>query len=293
MPDHNPTLEHYLAKVENGIDLWLPPATARPSSLHTAMRYSLEAGGKRLRPVLLLAMHDLFPSRGDPIPAAVAIECLHTYSLVHDDLPCMDDSDLRRGRPSCHRKFGETIAVLAGDALLTQAFRILATAYREQPEVGLELVRQLSIAADSEHLIGGQVEDTINEGRTLPEEDLEYIHLNKTAALLTCALSMGATLTLAPSSVRQEAELVGRNLGLAFQIVDDILDATATAETLGKTAGADAARSKNTWVSRHGLEVSRQTVSQLTEQAVQACLGWAPQGGFLVDLLRSMEHRVN
>ena len=170
-------------KVEDAIRRLLPPEDTRPSIVHQAMRYSMEAGGKRLRPMLILAAHDMFPSQIDPYPACVAIECLHTYSLIHDDLPCMDNSDLRRGKPTCHKKFDETMALLAGDALLTYAFELLAKHYQDTPRIAAGLVLDLSIAGGSQKMIGGQVEDVLGErdGKMTPDK-LEFIHHNKTGS---------------------------------------------------------------------------------------------------------------
>ena len=185
-------LADHVARVERGIDRLLPPADTPPARLHQAMRYSLQAGGKRLRPVLVLAAAELFDpaGRADPLPAAVAIECIHTYSLIHDDLPCMDNDDLRRGRPTCHKEFDEATALLAGDALLTQAFALLATAYPASP--GLDLVRELAVAAGSERLVGGQMSDLLAESdRKVTAAELEFIHLNKTAAMIEAALAVG------------------------------------------------------------------------------------------------------
>lgn len=174
-------------KVEAAIDKYLPAEDTRPSIVHKAMRYSMEAGGKRIRPMLLLAAHDMFPSEIDPLPACVAIECLHTYSLIHDDLPCMDNSDLRRGKPTCHKQFDETMALLAGDALLTYSFRLLADAYKAYPKVAAGLVLDLSDAGGSTKMIGGQVEDVLGErdGKMTPEK-LDFIHHNKNGGSHYC-----------------------------------------------------------------------------------------------------------
>lgn len=182
-------------KVEAAIDKYLPSADTRPSIVHQAMRYSMEAGGKRIRPMLLLAAHDMFPSEIDPMAACVAIECLHTYSLIHDDLPCMDNSDLRRGKPTCHKQFDEAMALLAGDALLTYSSWLLADAYKDYPKVAAGLVLDLADAGGSQKMIGGQVEDVLGErdGKMTPEK-LNYIHHNKTAALITAAVTMGVRL---------------------------------------------------------------------------------------------------
>lgn len=286
------TLKAYRDRIEAAIPKWIPPTRTKPAILHEAMAYMMEAGGKRLRPVLVLAAHDLFPGPADPMPAAVAIECLHTYSLIHDDLPCMDDSALRRGKPTCHVQFDEVTALLAGDALLTHAFYLLGEGYHTYPEKATALLRELGRAAGSRHLIGGQVEDTLNEGKDLTPEQLDFIHLNKTAALLSASLTMGLIIGEAPSGAPEQARLIGRNLGLTFQIVDDILDATSDDATLGKTAGADAAREKNTYVKIHGLEASRQHAAHLTKEALDLLRSWKAETQFLEELVASLEHRI-
>lgn len=287
------TIENYRLQVEAGIEKWTPSEQERPSLLHRAMRYSLEAGGKRIRPVLLLAGYNLGPSRFDPVPAAVAVECLHTYSLIHDDLPAMDDSDLRRGRPSCHVQFDQATAVLAGDALLTHAFWLLADAYSGQPELSVALLRELSWAGGSQRLIGGQMEDIIHEKMDCSAEDLDYIHLNKTAALISAALTMGALISELDGKNIELARRVGQNLGLAFQIIDDILDATGTTENLGKTAGQDSVNQKNTYVKLHGLVDSRKRAREVTSEAVQDCQQLDGDTRFLIALIEWLEHRIN
>src|SRR5262245_25221608 len=191
--DFSAELKRQVARVEQGIDRFVPTATTRPARLHTAMRYSLEAGGKRLRPVLLLASAELCGVKTDSaVPAAVAVECVHTYSLIHDDLPCMDNDDLRRGRPTAHKAFDEATALLAGDALLTHAFALLAENYAAQPALAQALIRELADAAGSRRLIGGQMEDLLAEKKPdATEEELGFIHLNKTAAMIEAALVMG------------------------------------------------------------------------------------------------------
>jgi geranylgeranyl diphosphate synthase type II len=250
----------HLRRVESGLGTWLPPADARPGTIHAAMRYSVEAGGKRIRPVIVLAAAELLDPAGrrDPVPAAVAVECLHTYSLIHDDLPCMDDDDLRRGRPTLHRAFDEATALLAGDALLTHALGLVVTAYAAEPALAVALAADMADAAGSRRLIGGQVEDLAAEGRTdLSAGDLEFIHLNKTAAMLELSFSLGARIGGATEAERNALVLTGRELGLAFQIVDDVLDATADSAVLGKTAGKDAQAGKVTSVSLYGIDASR------------------------------------
>ena len=259
----------YRECVESGIDSLLPPAEARPKRLHQAMRHSMEAGGKRIRPVLLLATADLFPTAKDPVAAAVAIECLHTYTLIHDDLPALDNSDLRRGRPACHKQFDEPTAILAGDALLTLAFQLLADAYSEDAELSRRLIQILAEAAGSTRLIGGQQEDIENEGRNAGAETLCYIHENKTAALIAAALRMGLLFGDPTDEALKLAEDAGKHLGLCFQIIDDILDATSTAETMGKPVGQDAAAGKNTYVTLHGIEAARRVAHEHVEKSLE------------------------
>ncbi|OAM87897.1 polyprenyl synthetase family protein [Termitidicoccus mucosus] len=271
-PGFSTKLNDLVALAEKAIDGLLPRADARPPRIHEAMRYSMQAGGKRLRPVLLLAAARL---RGaalhDPLPAAVAIECVHTYSLIHDDLPCMDNDDLRRGRPTCHRAFDEATALLAGDALLTHAFVLLSSHYPTDPDLAQTLVRELAAASSSTRLIGGQMEDLLAEKQTTAPggAQLEFIHLNKTAAMIEAALVMGGHCGgLLASNEIDALRDFGRDLGLAFQIVDDILDATADTATLGKTAGKDARAGKATFVTLHGLETARQLAAGRTQSAL-------------------------
>lgn len=282
-------------KVEAAIDKYLPAEDTRPSIVHKAMRYSMEAGGKRIRPMLLLAAHDMFPSEIDPLPACVAIECLHTYSLIHDDLPCMDNSDLRRGKPTCHKQFDETMALLAGDALLTYSFWLLADAYKAYPKVAAGLVLDLSDAGGSTKMIGGQVEDVLGErdGKMTPEK-LDFIHHNKTAALITAAVIMGVRLADDYSEEKLEvAREIGKNIGLAFQVIDDILDVVSDDATMGKTTHLDAANDKMTYVSLYGIDRSREIAAELTAKAVALCEKLSPKCDFLKALIGYMQNRIN
>lgn len=303
--DFAAAMNRLVARVERGIDLHLPPANTRPARLHTAMRYSLEAGGKRLRPVLVLATAELFGSTDDrALPAAVALECLHTYSLIHDDLPCMDNDDLRRGRPTAHKAFDEATALLAGDALLTHAFALLATNHADDPPLARALIAELADAAGSRRLIGGQMEDLLAEKKAdATVDDLEFIHRNKTAAMIEAALVMGGLLgtrAAGPQSAeagapRSLARLrqAGRHLGLAFQIIDDILDATADTATLGKTAGKDVKANKTTSVKLHGLDAARRIAEAHTAEALAAIHALPGDQSFLAALIESMSLRVS
>jgi len=284
----------WVSLTESGLDRYVPAASARPQRLHQAMRYSLESGGKRLRPVLVLAATELFDPqlRADPLPAAVAVECVHTYSLIHDDLPCMDNDDLRRGRATAHRAFDEATALLAGDALLTHAFYLLATHYAARPAIATSLVADLGAAAGSLRLIGGQMEDLLAENRpdTHPA-DLDFIHLNKTSAMIESAVVMGARLGGAGDSEIESVRRAGRDLGLAFQIIDDILDATEPSTMLGKTAGKDAKAGKATYVSLYGLEKARGFAEEKSAAALEGWRALPCDTAFLVALTQWLTGR--
>lgn len=292
MPE--PKTDPILDSINAALHRLLPAPETAPASIHHAMRACLEAGGKRLRPRLVLLGANLYGPAVDPLPAAVAIECLHTYSLVHDDLPAMDDSPLRRGQPAAHIQFGEAMAILTGDALLTEAFRLLAHHYAAVPHRAVALIHCLAEAADSRHLIGGQVLDTLGESAVLSASELNAIHQHKTADLITAALMMGLHLSDPPPEAAPLIQEIGQCLGLAFQIVDDILDATASSSSIGKPTGNDARLQKNTHVSLHGLEASRQAVQSLTESALAACRklpGADTQP--LMALIQSLATRIN
>ncbi len=235
------------------------------------MRYSLFAGGKRLRPILCLAAAEACGGKiSNALPLACALECIHTYSLVHDDLPSMDNDDFRRGRPTCHKVFGDGIAILAGDALLTIAFEIVSSA-KPAPRYDMSiLLREVAVAAGSQKLIAGQVADLEAEGRDVKRDQLRYIHENKTAAILTTSVRLGAmSANTNPKKLRAVTQF-GRGLGLAFQVIDDILDVTQTSEVLGKSAGKDIAAKKATYPAVIGLEKSRAEAKRLTRQAHNA-----------------------
>jgi geranylgeranyl diphosphate synthase type II len=254
--------------IDRALDRYLPKANTKPTTLHRAMRYSLFAGGKRLRPILCLASAEA--CRGnieDALPLACALECIHTYSLVHDDLPSMDNDDFRRGRPTCHKVFGEGIAVLAGDALLTIAFEIVSRA-KPRPRYEMStLLREIAVAAGSQKLIAGQVADLEAEGKNVKRRELQFIHENKTAAILRSSVRLGAMSANADAGKLSAITQFGQRLGLAFQIIDDILDVTQTSEILGKSAGKDVAAKKATYPAVIGLEKSRAEARRLTREA--------------------------
>jgi geranylgeranyl diphosphate synthase type II len=274
----------------------LPPESAWPEGLHRAMRYSLFAGGKRVRPLLVVAASEAVGgSREDTRPLACAVEMVHTYSLIHDDLPAMDDDDLRRGKPTCHKVFGEATAILAGDALLTHAFQVLS-----EPPPGWDDTRlrrlmkataELAQACGSQRLIGGQVADLEAEGREIDAASLERIHRSKTGALLTACTRGGAILAGAGEPELTHITSYGQSIGLAFQVVDDILDATEASEQLGKTAGKDRTAAKATYVRVHGLEQARATAGRLLGEALGAVAPLGPRGWLLEGLARLIVER--
>jgi geranylgeranyl diphosphate synthase, type II len=254
--------------IDHALDRFLPKSTVTPATIHRAMRYSLFAGGKRLRPILCLAAAEACGGKIQAaMPLACALECIHTYSLVHDDLPSMDNDDFRRGRATCHKVFGEGIAVLAGDALLTIAFEIAARANGSRRYDLREMIRELSVAASSRKLIAGQVADLEAEGKRVSRAQLRYIHENKTAAILTTSVRLGAMSANASEKQLGAITQFGQALGLAFQVIDDILDVTQTSEKLGKSAGKDIAARKATYPSVIGLEKSRAEAQRLTRKA--------------------------
>jgi len=258
-------------EVDAAMDAFLPKAKERPATIHAAMRYSVFAGGKRLRPVLCLAAAEACGGEiSNALAPACAVELMHTYSLVHDDLPAMDDDDLRRGRPTCHKVYGEGMAVLCGDALLTEAFIVLAkTPATKCYHVG-DYIAELAETGGSRKLIGGQVMDLEGEGKKLTKRDLVRIHEAKTAALLTTSLRLGAMSANATPAKLEALTKFGYALGLAFQVIDDILDVTQTTEMLGKTAGKDQAVEKSTYPAILGLDASRKEAAKLTQAAMGA-----------------------
>lgn len=270
-------LKQQAAAVDAAMDAYLPKPKQSPGTMHEAMRYVVFAGGKRLRPILCLASAEACGGDASKaMAAACALELMHTYSLVHDDLPAMDDDDLRRGRPTCHKVFGEGMAVLCGDALLTEAFAVLAKTPPSKRYGVADYVREFAETGGSRQLIGGQVLDLQGEGQALTKRQLIRIHEAKTAALLTCSLRLGAmTANVTPAKLEALTRF-GYHLGLAFQVIDDILDVTQSTEMLGKTAGKDEAVQKATYPSILGLEASRKEAAKHTRAALEAL---RPLGG--------------
>lgn len=258
------TFAEYIAaqqkRVDAALDRWVPPESANPATIHRAMRYSLFAGGKRLRPLLAIAAADAISDAPSGIEsAACALELIHTYSLIHDDLPALDNDDLRRGRPTCHKVFGDAIAILAGDALLTLAFEVLAKLDCAVAEKRAALVGELATASGTVGgMIGGQVNDLEGEGKFPTAALLESIHRAKTGALLRASLRIGAIYAGADAMQLEALTRYGEHVGLAFQIVDDVLDVEQSSEALGKTAGKDAQQHKITFPAVYGIERSRE-----------------------------------
>jgi geranylgeranyl diphosphate synthase type II len=268
-------LKDYLAaraaEVDAAMNVFLPKAKERPATIHTAMRYAVFAGGKRLRPVLCLAAAEACGgATSNAHAAACALELMHTYSLVHDDLPAMDDDDLRRGRPTCHMVYGEGMAVLCGDALLTESFIVLAQTPATKRYGTRDFITELALTGSSRKLIGGQIMDLEGEGKKLTLRELVRIHEAKTAALLTSSLRLGAMTANATPARLAALSRFGHALGLAFQVIDDILDVTQSTEVLGKTAGKDQTVEKSTYPSVLGLEASRKEAARLTRAAMAA-----------------------
>jgi geranylgeranyl diphosphate synthase, type II len=267
-------LEAYLKDkrvlVDAALERFLPGEDVQPPTVHRAMRYSVLAGGKRLRPILVIAGAEAVGAPPATVmPTACALEMIHTYSLIHDDLPAMDDDDYRRGRLTNHKVFGDAVAILAGDALLTLAFKLVAdnAALVSDPRVVCDVVAAIAEASGTFGMVGGQVVDIESEGKAITPETLEYIHRHKTAALLRGSLWVGARLGGADAAALAAIDDAGQSLGLAFQIVDDILDVEGSLEALGKTAGSDARKQKATYPALHGLEVSRREARRLIEEA--------------------------
>jgi geranylgeranyl diphosphate synthase type II len=270
------TLDAYLARCRSVVDAELerrvPAATETPATIHQAMRYSLFAGGKRIRPILCMVAAEAVAgvSSGAEAPGC-ALELVHTYSLIHDDLPSLDNDDYRRGRLTCHKVYGEAMAILAGDALLTLAFQSLAEMEGVSAEARLRMIQELSRAAGTAGgMIGGQVADLEAEGKPVEAQQLDYIHRSKTSALIRAAVRIGAIHAGASAAKYEALSTYGEHTGMAFQIVDDVLDVVGTSDELGKTAGKDVAQNKATFPALYGVEASRECAAGHLAKALGA-----------------------
>lgn len=289
-------LKTYIAecgtKINAAMEKYLPGEDILPHNLHRAMRYSVMAGGKRIRPVLIMASCEAVGGDAESVlPVACAMEMIHTYSLIHDDLPAMDDDDYRRGEPTCHKVFGEAMAILAGDALLTQAFVLLsAPETREVLPHGAssKLIHILARNAGSYGMVGGQAVDIESEGREIDFPTLEYIHTHKTGALILASVQAGALAGGADEKAFAQMTRYGELIGLAFQVADDILDVVGDQKLMGKTLGVDEARGKATYPSFFGLEAARERALELRDMAVAAVEPFADRG----DLLKQLAHFI-
>jgi geranylgeranyl diphosphate synthase, type II len=274
---------------EEALSTLLPADTVYPSSVHSLMRYSTFAGGKRIRPCILMAAYEACGGAfGDEIPVKIgaAIEMFHTFSLIHDDLPCMDDDDFRRGKPTAHKAFTEALAVLGGDALCIVAFEVFAGFGRT------DIITEIARALGTEGMIGGQVVDIESEGKKVTRSTVEYIHNKKTAALICACVRIGALLANAPRDILGRLSSYGKNVGLAFQVIDDILDEESTTEQLGKDAGSDRERGKATFPSVVGMEESKKYAKQLIENACSDIAPLGEKGAMLRELAEYIRVRI-
>ena len=287
--------QNRIRSIENILKKYLPCQEGYQKIIMEAMEYSLMAGGKRLRPMLMKESYALFGGEGEVIePFMAAIEMIHTYSLVHDDLPAMDNDEYRRGRKTTHVVYGEDMGILAGDALLNYAFETACRAFDIAPEESGRIGQALKILAGKAGIygmIGGQVVDVKESGHILTGEMLDFIYRLKTSALIESSMMIGAVLAGAGAEDTEKMEQIARGIGLAFQIQDDILDVTSTTEVLGKPVHSDEKNEKTTYVTWKGLEGARQEVARMTEEAVRALRAIQPDGGFLEELLKSLVYR--
>jgi geranylgeranyl diphosphate synthase type II len=277
-----PFFEEDRLAVDAQLEKLLPAESAQPSSIHTAMRYSVFAGGKRVRPILSLESARIFEAEVSPaLYPGCAIEFIHTYSLIHDDLPALDNDDLRRGKPTSHKKFGEATAILAGDALLTLAFETIAAA-PVAADRRVAMVTEIASAAGTVRgMVGGQVADLEAEGKPVSPEMLEYIHRSKTAALIRASITSGAICAGAPADDAARLRRFGETIGWAFQVTDDILDVEESSAALGKTAGKDIAQQKATYPAVYGLERSHQIAKELADKAIVELDAYGERAGRL------------
>jgi len=283
--------------VDKTLDTLVPSAKMFPTSVHEAMRYSLFAGGKRVRPILAIAAAEALGAKTSGLlPLAGSLELIHTYSLIHDDLPAMDDDDFRRGRPTCHKEYGEAVAILAGDGLLNMAFEVLSDPRRIEAVSGkrlIAIIREIGTASGVLGMVGGQVADMESEGKDVDLPTLEYIHTHKTGALIRASVRVGAL--YAKAGKRQFAALTryGELVGLAFQIADDILDLTGNQKELGKDVGSDLKKGKKTFPSFYGLAESRKRAVEVADKAVASLQGFGRAADPLRELAKYIVNRVN
>ena len=289
-------LDKHLQAIEQALPGYLPETSGRAGVVAEAMHYACAAGGKRLRPVLVLEWMRLCGGEVEKaLPFACALEMIHSYSLVHDDLPCMDNSPMRRGKPSAHAAYGETMALLAGDGLLNRAFEVCLDPTNSSGLKSENILRAtylLGTAAGFDGMIGGQTIDLANEGQRIDEDTLRELHRKKTGALLVAACQLGAVLADADETVVSAAETYGAHLGLCFQIIDDVLDATATADQLGKPVGADEINEKTTYVSLFGLDGAVEMARQETAAALDALSGFGQEANDLRALTEALLTRI-
>ena len=282
----------YKQKVNKKLDCLIPEETAYPGLIHEAMRYSLFAGGKRLRPVLCLAAYNVLKDDYEKaLSVACSLECVHTYSLIHDDLPCMDDDDFRRGMPTCHKKFGEAIAVLAGDSLLTVAFKA-ACDFHDSSKIK-QIIEELADTSGSQGLVGGQVMDILSENKKIESSELEYIHEHKTGKLILSSVRLGAICAGADEKSLNSLSEYAKLLGLAFQISDDLLDVIGNSEAMGKTVGQDEKLNKATYPSLYGIEETKKILTRTIDQACASLDAFEEKACFLKDLARFVAERNN
>jgi len=280
-----PFFEEDRLAVDAALERLLPAQTAPPSSVHTAMRYSVFAGGKRIRPILCLETARIFTSDVTPaLHPACALEFIHTYSLIHDDLPALDNDDLRRGKPTCHKKFGEALAILAGDALLTLAFETISATLAPSERCVSILSEVASAAGTINGMVGGQVADVEAEGKRVDPQTLEYIHRSKTAALIRASITAGALCAGAGPEDVARLRHFGETIGWAFQVTDDILDVEESSAALGKTAGKDMAQQKATYPSVFGLERSHEIAKDLATKAIAELIPYAERASRLREI---------
>ena len=284
----------YKQLVDDRLQLLLNSKPTLYEDVQDAMRYSVSIGGKRIRPCLLMEFADICGGdREDALNIAAALEMVHTYSLIHDDLPCMDNDDMRRGMPSCHKKFGEDIALLAGDALLTLAFNVISTCKNSNPDNILKCVNILSDFAGVDGMVGGQVIDLQSEEKRVDDKTLLQMCTLKTARLIQAACLMGCVISNASEEEQKAAFDFGYNLGVAFQIVDDILDVTSTTEELGKPIGSDSQNNKSTFVSTLGLDTARKLANEYTEKAIESLKLFGESANLLKDFTIDILDRRN